>query len=1217
VRALKGVPSCVSFSQNNNPQSKKIVMPLKTLGRLCVSFALASVLCVFAHAQRPELVVQTGHSELMRALAFSPDGKLLASGSWDNRVKLWDVTTGRELRTLVGHAAHVEYVAFSPNGRVLASGSPGDETVRLWQIVSGGALRVLKVKLPDAGAELFGGGALHFSPDGKLLAVERVKEERSLIRKASLTRGIGGVVTEVQLWDVETGKLLRTLDEGRFIGFSADGALAVIAGEREVKVRRVTTGEVAVKLPVKSALAVVSTKAGSFVLAEERGLKLFDLSTGKLARAFEGQTGACVSASASADGATLACGMTDGSVAVWDLTTGRLVRSLNVTVARTQFVALSADGGRVLAAGGELKALSVRRWDLKTGAETGRVEVSGKSVHAAAFNLELSSVAVASGDAELALLNAETGKLVRNLTGRALNVYAVAFSADGKYLASGGWRGSLKVWGLADGTARTFAGLKGKIGAVAFSPDGRTIAAGGQDKVVKLWDVETGRELRALAGHTGIVKSIAFSPDGKLIASACGDLFLGDEAGDDSKVRVWDAATGAQLQALAGHAGRVFGVAFSPDGKTIASAGDDGTVRLWDAATGRETRRIGPEWKTSGTQTEAQKGTQDGGRFGMILSVAFSPDGATLAAGDDAGNVVLFDAATTSVRGSMKTNTSVVFALAFSPDSKSLLTANASHTPQLWDLATMRESHKLAAHTSLVASVAFNADGRLAATASPDATIKLHDARTGEELLTLVQFDGDDWLVVAPDGLFDGSPASWTQVLWRYERNTFNVAPVEWFFNEFYAPGLLADAAAGHKPPAPQDFTHLERRQPAIKLTPVGVESAGVVGTRTLKLKVEVSDADLPTATPTTTGCGAFDMRLFRNGTLVKVWRGDVLNGRRSAAFEVELTVGAGDNNLMAYAFNRENVKSTNALLTLRGAESLRRKGTAHVLAVGINQYENKDFNLRYAVADAQDFAAEIKRQLERLNTFDRVVVTTLADREATKVKIVRALAQLQTVVQPEDEVVVYFAGHGTAYKNQFYLLPHDLGYAGTRAALDEAGMRTIITRGISDRDLEQAFERIDGGGFLLVIDACNSGQALEAEEKRRGPMNSKGLAQLAYEKGMYVLTASQSFQAAQEARQLGHGLLTYALVEEGLKQSSADRAPRDGEVRAREWMDYATARVPEMQMDEMRRAATRGVNLSFADGERALNVQNRSGQRPRVFYRREIETQPLVVSRH
>src|SRR6185295_2718482 len=128
----------------------------------------------------------------------------------------------------------------------------------------------------------------------------------------------------------------------------------------------------------------------------------------------------------------------------------------------------------------------------------------------------------------------------------------------------------------------------------------------------------------------------------------------------------------------------------------------------------------------------------------------------------------------------------------------------------------------------------------------------------------------------------------------------------------------------------------------------------------------------------------------------------------------------------------------------------------------------------------------------------------------------------------------------------------------------------------ISDRELEQAFEHIDASDLLMVIDACNSGQALESEEKRRGPMNSKGLAQLAYEKGMYILAAAQGYQAALEAAQLGHGYLTYALVEEGLKTPLADTAPKDGQIVLREWLDYSTQRVPIMQanvMDESRKA--------------------------------------------
>src|SRR5437016_9407949 len=114
-----------------------------------------------------------------------------------------------------------------------------------------------------------------------------------------------------------------------------------------------------------------------------------------------------------------------------------------------------------------------------------------------------------------------------------------------------------------------------------------------------------------------------------------------------------------------------------------------------------------------------------------------------------------------------------------------------------------------------------------------------------------------------------------------------------------------------------------------------------------------------------------------------------------------------------------------------------------------------------------------------------------------------------------------------------------------------------------------------------MIIDACNSGQALEAEEKRRGPMNSKGLAQLAYEKGMYILTAAQSYQAALEAAQLGHGFLTYVLVEEGLKKGEADApSSRDGQVVVREWFDYAAERVPLMQVERMKQK--RGLGLAF-----------------------------------
>ena len=219
---------------------------------------------------------------------------------------------------------------------------------------------------------------------------------------------------------------------------------------------------------------------------------------------------------------------------------------------------------------------------------------------------------------------------------------------------------------------------------------------------------------------------------------------------------------------------------------------------------------------------------------------------------------------------------------------------------------------------------------------------------------------------------------------------------------------------------------------------------------------------------------------------------------------------------------------------------------------------------------------------------------------------------------QPEDAVIFYYAGHGTAEQSRFYLIPHDLGYNGAQGDLDESSVQTILQHSISDLELEQALERVDAGQLLLVIDACNSGQALEAEEKRRGPMNSKGLAELAYEKGMDILTAAQSYQAALEAVQLGHGYLTYALVEEGLKTAAADIAPKDGQVEIREWLDYATSRVPQLQQTKVIESRAAGREVFFvAERARGDRADSDELQRPRAFYRREVQSQPFIVADH
>jgi uncharacterized caspase-like protein len=312
----------------------------------------------------------------------------------------------------------------------------------------------------------------------------------------------------------------------------------------------------------------------------------------------------------------------------------------------------------------------------------------------------------------------------------------------------------------------------------------------------------------------------------------------------------------------------------------------------------------------------------------------------------------------------------------------------------------------------------------------------------------------------------------------------------------------------------------------------------------------------------------------------------------------------------MAYVFNDENVKSLDAEATVVGAPNLRRVPTTYVLAVGVDRYENPEYNLRFAVADAQSLEKAIQAEQGKTG---KVEVLPLFNEAATRSGILEAISKLASVTQPEDHVVLFFASHGTMDRDRFYLIPFDMGFKGTRTDMDEAAVKQILSHSISDRDLEQALSSLDAGEVVVIIDACNSGQALEAEENRRGPMNSRGLAQLAYEKGMYVLTAAQSYQSALEVSLLGHGLLTFSLISEGLEQRKADDDPRDGRIFVREWLSFATSQVPELQTEWLSSSKTAGRSNS-AEGDGLTSLTRDGIQRPKLFYRRELSSSPWMI---
>jgi serine/threonine-protein kinase len=750
------------------------------------------------------------HEMPVESLAFSPDGKHLASASWDRSVRVWDVATGRTVeklgqlsdealavcfspdgqtlafsvgnhkarhdevargeltlwkwkdgpfRTWLGHSSTINALAFSPDGRTLASGSM-DQSVKLWYSGSG-ELRDIIVpgetgtgnglvptgrsgstlsseaaplslprieSIPSAPIEHPGAGralvwSLAFSPDGKRLAIAQ--------------QGIDGRESVLSTWDL-TNKHLdlcsKRASAFRSVAFSPDGR-SLAAGSHDGTLT----------------LAGKKPDGSNYFLEHKLNAPI-------------------VSVAYLPVGEKIATVLRDGTVTVWEAPSGR--RLWTAATVDSPALAISPDGSTV--------AVVMKQDRHKPGRE-------------------------------------------RKEIGPRINLFAVLM---------GGWIGSIEI--KSDG-----------IESLAFSPDGKTLAAGSRDGNVRLYDLSSGREradsrglrlypeIAVLGGHKHPVLAVAFSPDGKRLATSEGRPGLKYTESLPCEIKLWDVATRAAVRSLKAHTGSIYALAFSPDGKTLASGSMDQTVKLWDAASGELRETIVPGETGANNETAATRLFRDlvtrldsapAGRVVVpdhsgaepapkpdvvlphgdkveVFSLAYSPDGKALITGGSGGAVLRWKVDELPGGGRPLGSPSPAIAIAFSPDGRLFATANQDMTVSLWD-ADGDQLVRMKGHTGEVRAVAFSPDGKVLASGSGDHAVKLWDVAGRREIRTLPRLGGPvNAVTFSPDGkrLIAGigdPPIEGAGKLWIWDHDSGNIQGAqEWPRGLFTKPQSIRSLA--------------------------------------------------------------------------------------------------------------------------------------------------------------------------------------------------------------------------------------------------------------------------------------------------------------------------------------------------------------------------------------------------------------------------------------
>lgn len=666
VRSMQIMPSSeASQILLNNTAARPILTIQHTKVVTCVAFgqngytaSASENIIILRNLYSQSEVARMKHDDAVKSLAFSPDGKYLASGGSDRTIRIWDVNTGQEVKRFTQDGA-VNTVTFSPDGKFIAGGA--EQIINVWKVETGTEVARMKVNTGPI-------SMIVYSKDGQYL--------------------VSGDSKNARVWDVKRGDEISRMKHGadvHSVAFGPDGLYVVSGGDDfKVKIWNVKTGDLRAQAEHTGAVtAVAFSPTGNYVVSASRDetARIWDAKTGG-EHARMTHDGSVYFASFSPDGRFVVSGGGDKTTRVWSVDYGTEVARM--TYRQPVYTAVFSPDGKYILSGDYDKLAQI--WEITTTSQISRMHHQDQ-VYSVSFSPD-GKYAISGGKDNLAQVwNVPTGEKLLQIMHDGV-VYKTIFSNDGKYVASGGGH-DLVIAELA--SKKEVARIKQDtvINSIALSPNSKYVLSGGEDGITRLWDIATAKELVRLE-HSKRVSFVTFSPNGNLAASAS----------YDGTIIIWDIVNNHELTRIS-HYHEFYHIAFSPDGLYLVS-GDINFARIWNVTTGKEISRVAlAQFVYSASfSPDGRYVVSAGGMFlkvwnaltgktivslkldGTINSVAFSPDGKTIVSGDDK-TARVWDAFTGREIARLSQGY-LVRDVAFNPDGHYIISGGVDGDAQIW-----------------------------------------------------------------------------------------------------------------------------------------------------------------------------------------------------------------------------------------------------------------------------------------------------------------------------------------------------------------------------------------------------------------------------------------------------------------------------------------------------------------------------------------------------